>query len=301
MRLCQIKIMKKEKILIGFSGGKTSAYMTYQMIKKLSDKYEFLIVFANTGKEREETLQFVNECDVKWNLGVVWIEAITNKAYGKGVSAKVVDFKNASRNGEPFEAMIAKHGIPNVKNPCCTRELKTRAIIAYARSIGWKNKDYKTAIGIRVDEIDRVRKKNERHIYPLISWLPTNKEQINSWWLQQEFNLKLSEHQGNCDLCFKKTIRKLLTLIKEDKRITNWWIQIENKYKEFIPPGRVHNPKIKPPLHFFRDNTSTRQLIELSKKPFTPFRENQNYQTNLVELIEKIDESNGCEESCEPF
>ena len=52
---------------------------------------------------------------------VVWVESITNPEYRKGVTAKVVSFVTASRNGEPFEAMIKKHGIPNITQPHCTR------------------------------------------------------------------------------------------------------------------------------------------------------------------------------------
>ena len=50
--------------LISFSGGRTSAYMLKQIIDahrgKLPDDVH--VAFANTGKEREETLRFVNEC-----------------------------------------------------------------------------------------------------------------------------------------------------------------------------------------------------------------------------------------------
>lgn len=53
----------RKKLLVSFSGGLTSAYMTKWILDNLSNQYEMIVVYANTGKEREETLQFVNECD----------------------------------------------------------------------------------------------------------------------------------------------------------------------------------------------------------------------------------------------
>ena len=37
--------------------------------------YDIVIVFANTGKEDEGTLQFVHECETRWDLPIVWVEA----------------------------------------------------------------------------------------------------------------------------------------------------------------------------------------------------------------------------------
>ena len=159
----------KPKLLISFSGGRTSAFMANWCLENLSDKYDIIVVYANTGKEREETLDFIERCDRYFGFNCTWIECVTNPEYKKGVSAKVVTFKTASRNGEPFEQMIKKHGMPSVANPVCTRELKSYAIKAYARSIGWSK--YFIAIGIRSDEIDRISPtaKKQRFIYPLIS------------------------------------------------------------------------------------------------------------------------------------
>src|SRR5574344_651912 len=155
-----------KQLLISFSGGATSAYMTKLLLEKLNpNEYEIKVVFANTGKEREETLEFVRDCDIRWGFNTVWVECITNPERGEGVVAKVVNFETASRNGEPFEESIRKHGISNVNQPLCTRELKIYTINAYMRQIGWKR--YHRAIGIRLDEIDRVNSnyKKERIIY----------------------------------------------------------------------------------------------------------------------------------------
>lgn len=50
--------------LISFSGGRTSALM----LKRIIDAHggtlpaDVFVAFANTGREREETLRFVHEC-----------------------------------------------------------------------------------------------------------------------------------------------------------------------------------------------------------------------------------------------
>ena len=74
----------EKRILVSFSGGRTSAYMG----KYLKQKYEgtdveLCFVFANTGKEREETLDFINECDKRWGFEVNWVEYNPQEEYGK--------------------------------------------------------------------------------------------------------------------------------------------------------------------------------------------------------------------------
>ena len=66
----------RTKLLVSFSGGETSAYMSKWLIENKSDHYEMVFVFANTGEEAEETLQFVDQCDKTWDLNMVWVEAL---------------------------------------------------------------------------------------------------------------------------------------------------------------------------------------------------------------------------------
>lgn len=297
-----------DKILVSFSGGRTSAYMTKWIIDNWSSTHEIMVVFANTGKEREETLMFVDQCDKKFGFNVVWVEAATDPRPRMGVRAKVVNYTTASRNGEPFEAMIAKHGIPNVRNANCTRELKGYTIRSYARSVGWKKKDYQTAIGIRIDEVDRVSKdfKKERLIYPLVSNIPTDKSFINKFWSEQSFDLELKTYEGNCDLCFKKSFRKLMTLVNEKPNKTIWWQKMEDKYGMFVPDGKKHNKNIKPPINFFRQNKSIQDIVDMAKNDFEPaVDESQyiaNYETEQLWGL-RLDGGDGCgdSESCEVY
>jgi 3'-phosphoadenosine 5'-phosphosulfate sulfotransferase (PAPS reductase)/FAD synthetase len=63
-----------------------------------SDNY---VIFCNTGKEHEATLEFVKQCQDQWNIPITWLEYAKNDQ-----KFKEVTFETASRNGEPFEQMI---------------------------------------------------------------------------------------------------------------------------------------------------------------------------------------------------
>lgn len=253
--------MKDLPILISFSGGRTSAFMTKYLMEH--PRYAHLpkhVVFANTGKEEPATLDFVHECDTRWNLGVVWVEALVRPDKGIGTTFRQVDYHTASRNGEPFEAVIAKYGIPSLQAPHCTRELKQKPMKAYMQSLG--HEDWQTAIGIRADEAHRRKEHGDGNtlnpFYPLADDMKAYKQFIRWWWEQQPFDLKLKDYQGNCDLCYKKSKRKRLTIIREDPRKTEWWQQMEEKY------GKG--------LYQFdqREGLTIAQLVERANYSFSP-------------------------------
>lgn len=291
----------KKKLVISFSGGETSGFMAQWILKHKQDEYDIVCIFANTGQENEETLEFVEKCDKEFNLNLVWVEAIVHSEFGKGVTHKIVDFKTASRNGDPFENVIKKYGIPNQARPHCTKNLKMSPIKSYLKSIGWKN--YWTAIGIRADEFDRINpnRLKERIYYPLVSDMPMTKPMVNFWWNQQDFRLNLKGYQGNCKWCYKKSTNKLLTICIENPEYFDFPKKMEEKYENYTPIGATYNEEAKP-YRLFRNNRSVNDLFELSKLPFKKAKNDAtiySWQTSIFD--EQLDATNGCEESCEVY
>jgi len=278
--------MKNKKLLVcTFSGGRTSAFMGKFLNEydKYKD-YEKLFVFANTGKEKEETLEFIDKCSKEWNLPIVWLEAKIINEKGKGTTYKIVDFETASRNGEPFVDMLEKYPMPNNFASNCTRELKQRPIEKFVKDLGFN--EVITAMGIRYDERHRksLNAKEQNIIYPLCDDIKVDNLFIRSWWANQCFDLQIKDYEGNCDLCFKKSLRKRLTIIKENPNIAKWWLDTENKYSTE-----------KVPRFDLRSNKSIEEIIELSKQPFKTVEdvyELSKKQGNLFE--EELDIETDC-------
>lgn len=93
--------------LYSVSGGRTSGYMA-SLARELHPSDNILFIFANTGKEDEETLIFLDKCDKQFNLNLVWVEAAVSPLSGVGTAYKIVDFNTAAREGRPFKDVIEK-------------------------------------------------------------------------------------------------------------------------------------------------------------------------------------------------
>lgn len=280
-------------LFISFSGGKTSAYMTHRILNSsYKEKYDnIIVVFANTGEEHPKTLEFVNQCDKQLGFNTIWIESEFS-GKGVGVRPKVVTFETASRNGEPFAAFCAKHGIPNMISPQCTARLKTDPMHYFVRKeLGW-GKDYDTAIGIRTDETRRVSKSADvnKIVYPLIDWFPSDKIDVNDFWEDMPFTLEIKEHQGNCKWCWKKSMKKHFMLLDENPEYFDFPERMEELYSTVRLDGDGK------PQYFFRGKKSTKMLKNEWKE--IKLMSNKQVQTsfNFNE-----DENGGCSESCEVY
>src|SRR6185369_3388958 len=157
--------------VISFSGGRTSAFMLHEILRAHGGQLpaDVHVAFANTGKEREETLRFVHECGVRWNVRLRWFEYRGHRAFDE------VGYNSASRNGEPFETLIReKQRLPNWQERWCTEWLKVRALFAFAGTLGWTAGSYAEIIGLRHDEglrilngLERADREGRKVLYPL--------------------------------------------------------------------------------------------------------------------------------------
>lgn len=230
-----IKEEKIKNLLVSFSGGETSAFMAQWLNNHYEELgYENIVfVFANTGLENEQTLEFVERCDKHFRLNVQWIEADVKHGVRKGTGYYMTDFHNASIKGEPFESVIKKYGIPNMSHPHCTRELKQNPIKSFGK-VWFNGEKYHTAIGIRGDEVDRMnsRAREMGFIYPLISskMIPATKPMINFFWRSMPFRLELKGYQGNCVTCWKKSDKKLYQIAQENPKAYEFMAKMEREY-----------------------------------------------------------------------
>ncbi len=243
-----------QPLFVSFSGGRTSGYMTHWLLTHY-DPAKCVVLFANTGREHPETLDFIHRCDQEFGFGTVWLEAVVHHGARAGTTCRVVTFETASREGEPFEEQIKKYGIPNVAFPQCTRELKLRPMYSYLRSIGLDPKRTPTAIGIRADERRRV-KGQPNVLYPLVEF-GIEKPDVLDWWSRQTFDLGIEEFEGNCRACFKKSFAKHFAQIDKDPTAYDFPRRMETLYRHVGPQAgeRV----------FFRGNRSTEQLFQLRR------------------------------------
>src|SRR6056300_67268 len=228
-------------VIISFSGGRTSGYMLYHILKahdfNLPD--DIYITFANTGKEAEQTLEFVRDCGINWGVKIHWLEHYFADERPKH-RTKEVTFETASRNGEPFERLIDdRKYLPNPVTRFCTSELKIKVMERFMRSQGYK--EWSNVLGLRYDEPRRAinaRKADYQkwdNVVPLYDAQVTIKDVIG-FWDNSSFDLKLRSFDGktlagNCDLCFLKGANTLVKLIKEEPERADWWIKQEQKFE----------------------------------------------------------------------
>jgi len=247
-----------EPTVISFSGGRTSGYMLWRVLQSNNGlPSDAKVIFANTGKEEEATLKFINDCSVNWNVPITWLEYLPEKPRWKEVT-----YETASRNGEPFATLIEKKNyLPNPVTRFCTVELKIRTIHRHLKDLGWKHDENSDWIGIRADEPRRAAKVTRDRV-PLFVDGVTSKD-IGNFWAEQDFDLELPNingktYHGNCDLCFLKGYPQTLSLIQEKPERAIWWIEQEAKIKssgQFTGDG----------ARFRKDRPSYKQMMEYSK------------------------------------
>ena len=228
---------------VSFSGGRTSAYMLRRILDAWGGTLpeDVIVCFANTGKEMPQTLDFVNECSKRWGVEIVWLEYRSKNCDGEKQSAHVT-YETASREGEPYEALIRdRRYLPNPVSRFCTTELKIRPMHWYLRALGWEAWDQ--CIGLRHDEQRRVAKirargrstesAKETMVMPLVE-AGVTKHDVAAFWRASAFDLQLPNNDGttplgNCDLCFLKGATRITSILRERPELGEWWARMEEE------------------------------------------------------------------------
>ena len=236
--------------LISFSGGRTSAFM----LRHILDAYggtlpaDIHVCFANTGREMPETLAFVEECARRWSVPVTWLEYDPASPH----QTRIVTHASASRDGEPFRAVIASRGfLPNPVTRFCTTETKIRRMKAFMHHVcghaHWLN-----VVGLRADEMRRVVKLTDPARMARERWTNAcplavagvTRRDVAAWWRDQPFDLNLPNHDGvtplgNCDLCFLKSEATIRGIIRDRPELADWWVAREAEARPSKPSGAL--------------------------------------------------------------
>ena len=251
-----------EPASISFSGGRTSAYMLWRVLEahggQLRDDTH--ILFANTGKEMPQTLDFIKACGDNWGVDITWLEyagrslkdgvTVAEAIHGKpsyDYTYSVVDYETASRQGEPFlQVMRDLGGIPNPMARWCSGQLKARTMRRHLETLG-HDMPFLTFIGLRGDEPRRAAKLHNKVSDGQDIQCPMfidgkTKEDVSSFWKAQPFDLELPNNNGvtdwgNCDLCFLKGKSKRLSIIRERPELADWWVGVEKEHGDLFDRG----------------------------------------------------------------
>lgn len=256
-----------EPTCISFSGGRTSAYMLWRVLQSNGGSLpdDAIVCFANTGKEDEATLRFVQRCSDEWSVPITWLEYIPD-----GLGYSIVNFATVSRHGEPFEQVIKKKNyLPNAVTRFCTIELKIRPMAKYLVDIGMADTkpdgENMSMIGIRADEPMRAAKIADKGRIPLF-FAGVTKQEVWEFWLSQPFDLELPNMNGvtmhgNCDLCFMKGASQILSLIAEKPERAIWWARMESSALASKPDG----------ARFRNDRPSYQQMLTFTEQQRSMF------------------------------
>lgn len=269
---------RDKNIVISISGGRSSGMMARHI--QTSDKYKDynkLFVFANTGMERSSTIQFLRDSIEYWGMDIYVVEGKYSSVLGEGVGYTITDFDNLSMDATPFEGAImhkskgAFYGLPNTSAPYCSDAMRSIPIKKfsddvfgrgnYVMAIGYRREDMPKRISWKEIELDKKR------VYPLLTDFenPIGLMDLNRWWNKQDFKLSIHSDLGNCEMCWKKSDRKIVDDIRYGTRFIEWFDKMEKKYENTM----------------FRGRKSIHDFVKMSKLPTTA-------------LIEFDDTDDGC-------
>ena len=270
-----------KKIVVNFSGGRTSAYLS-SLIKQLHPDAVF--VFMDTGAEHPATYDFVKQCNDYFELNLVCLRADVSMTQGIGVGYRVVDINEIGDDLQPWRDMCAKYSTPYIHGAFCTDRMKTTPFKKYADDTFGRN-NYTTILGIRVDEPKRLRARDGFSYLADIS--DFEKQDVLDWWAKMPFDLQIKEHLGNCVFCIKKGVNKIALAAKDEPQLADKFIKMINMDDVRIVPSRTTANDA-----MYRQSMSLESIIDLyAEMP----------RDKLAKTVRSTFETGSCSESCEAF
>lgn len=199
------------KNVASFSGGRSSAYMVYQLMHTHPDT-DF--IFMDTGAEHPKTYEFIKNIVEHWRIKLTCLRVVVNPELGQANSYREITLDELTQDLQPFRDVCYKYGLPYLGGAFCTRTMKLEPFTRYCNDKYGKN-NYQTWLGIRADEPRRL-KPTEGYKY-LADISDFDKRDIINWWRNQPFDLDIPEHLGNCVFCIKKSISKIALATRDEK------------------------------------------------------------------------------------
>jgi len=253
-----------ESIVVSISGGRSSAMMARHIqTHPKYDNFQKAYIFANTGMERPETIEFLRKCEKHWGIEIIKVEGVYSSQMGVGVNYQIKEWDELDMEAKVFEqAVMHKNkgtydGLPNSSAPYCSEVLKKIPIQKCANDLFGRN-NYIMAIGMRHEDTPHrismaEARASTKIIYPLLLdfQYPRTQNDITKFWNEQPFKLEIHNKLGNCELCWKKSDKNLVEVIRHGTRFVDWWKRMEEKYN--------NTP--------FRGKKSIDYYVKLSKLP----------------------------------
>jgi hypothetical protein len=120
----------------------------------------------------------------------------------------------------------------------------------YIKSVGFRAEDMPKRISWA--EI----KEDKKRIFPLLTdfEMPIGLPELQKFWDGQPFKLKINSKMGNCELCWKKSDRNLVQVIRYGTRFVDWFAEMEKKYGNTA----------------FRNKKSIHDYVDMAKQGFEP-------------------------------
>lgn len=213
------QMVHQMKQVISFSGGRTSAFMTLEVLKIHPDAE---VIFMDTGAEHPKTYEFIRNFSRNFDVDITCLRVIPNQEMRKASTYEKLSVEQIGPDLEPWRRMLRKYGHPYVGGAFCTDRMKTVPFTKYCNEMYGKG-NYERWLGIREDEPNRLGNRGPGFHY-LADISDFDKQDVIDWWSVQDFDLGIQEHLGNCVFCIKKSLQKVALATKDEPELANEFI-----------------------------------------------------------------------------